>query len=69
MIIVIKNIKLECMKYGSKITHAKYIGELNYSQVKKKYCDLNIELGSMWTNDDTKQYGLIIYVTHISILN
>jgi hypothetical protein len=57
------------LKYGAKITHAKLIGELNYEQLKGKRCDIDIELGSLWVNDSIKQYGINIFVTHITVLN
>jgi hypothetical protein len=57
------------IKYGIKITHKKYIGELTMDQLKKKYCNIDIEIGSMWVNEKIKQYGLNIYVNHISVIN
>jgi hypothetical protein len=57
------------IKYGAKITHQKYIGELDYDQLKGKKCNLNIELGSLWVNDITMQYGINLYATHITIIN
>jgi hypothetical protein len=55
------------LKYGAKVTHAKLIGELTYDQLKGKKCNLDIELGSMWVNNE--QYGINIYVTRIIVLN
>lgn len=57
------------IKYGAKVTHLRYIGELDYDQLKGKKCNLQIELGSLWVNDSTAQYGINLYVTHIKILN
>lgn len=57
------------IKYGAKVTHQKYIGELDYDQLKGKKCNLNIELGSLWINESSLCYGINIYVTHITILN
>lgn len=56
-------------KYGAKVTHAKYSGELSYNQLKGKVCNIDIELGSMWINEKTKLYGVNILVTHITVLN
>ena len=57
------------IKYGAKITHLTHIGELDYDQLKGKICNLNIELGSLWVNSVTSQYGINLYVTHITINN
>lgn len=57
------------LKYGAKVTHARYIGELSYDRLKGKKCNLNVELGSMWVNEDKSQYGINVYVTHITMLN
>lgn len=57
------------IKYGTKVTHLQYIGELDYDNLKGKKCNLNIELGSLWINETTSQYGINIYVTHITIIN
>jgi hypothetical protein len=56
-------------KYGVKITHAKCVGELSHNQLKGKRCNINIELGSMWVNEQTMQYGINIFITHITVLN
>lgn len=56
-------------KYGAKITHAKFVGELSPDQLKGKVCNINIDLGSMWVNDSTMMYGINIYITHITVLN
>ena len=66
----IKKYKLRLyIKYGAKVTHKRYIGELDYNQLKGKKCNLNIELGSLWVNNLISQYGINLYVTHITILN
>lgn len=57
------------LRYGAKVTHIKYIGELTYNQLKGKKCNLNLELGCMWVNNEKKQYGINIYVTHVTVLN
>lgn len=57
------------MKYGAKVTHAKLIGELSYEQLKGKRCNLDVEIGSLWVNKDIMQYGINIYITHITVLN
>lgn len=57
------------LKYGAKINHAKLVGELSASQLKGKKCNLDIELGSMWVNDKISQYGINVYITHITVLN
>ena len=55
--------------YGAKVTHAKRVGELSYDQLKGKICNLDIELGSMWVNNDTMMYGINIHVTHMTVLH
>lgn len=55
-------------KYGSKISHAKYVGELTCDQLKGKRCNINIELGSLWINESTSMYGVNVHITHITIL-
>lgn len=57
------------LRYGVKALHSKHVGELSYDQLKGKRCNLGIELGSLWTNDTTKMYGINIYVTNITVLN
>lgn len=56
------------LKHGVHITHKKLIGnlEINYD-LKQKYCDIEIELGSMWINEETNKYGINIYVNSISV--
>ncbi len=67
---IIKKYQLRMyLKYGAKITHAKLVGELSADQLKGKRCNLEIELGSMWVNNDIMQYGINIYITHITVLN
>ena len=56
-------------KYGAKISHAKYVGELSYDQLKGKRCNIDVDLGSMWVNENTMMYGINIYITHITVLN
>lgn len=57
------------LRYGAKVKHAKLIGDLGYNQLKGKRCNLDIELGSMWVSNEKKQYGINIYITHITVLN
>ena len=57
------------LKYGAKINHAKLVGELSATQLKGKKCNLDIELGSMWVNEKISQYGINVYITHITVLN
>ena len=57
------------LRYGAKINHAKLVGELSASQLKGKKCNIDIELGSMWVNEKISQYGINVYVTHITVLN
>lgn len=57
------------LRYGAKVTHAKHVGELTYDQLRGKRCNLDIELGSMWVNNDTMMYGINIHVTHVTVLN
>lgn len=57
------------LRYGVKATHIKYVGEVPYDQLKGKRCNLNLELGSMWVNNESKKYGINIYVTHIIVIN
>lgn len=56
------------LKYGVKITHSKIVGEISADHLKKKVCNIDFELGSMWVNEETKKYGLNVYVTHIKVL-
>lgn len=56
------------VKYGAKVTHSKFVGELAYDQLKGKKCNMDIELGSMWVNNKTMHYGINIFVTHIKVL-
>lgn len=56
-------------KYGAKITHAKFVGELSADQLKGKTCNINIDLGSMWVNDSSMMYGINIFISHITVLN
>lgn len=56
-------------KYGAKISHAKFVGELSYDQLKGKRCNIDVDLGSMWVNENTMMYGINIYITHITVLN
>lgn len=56
------------LKYSAKVTHRKYIGELDYDQLKGKTCNLDVEMGSLWVNESTSQYGINVYVTHITII-
>jgi hypothetical protein len=55
------------LRYGAKVTHSKLVGEMSHDQLKGRWCTLDIELGSMWVNNETKQYGLNIYITHITV--
>lgn len=57
------------IRYGTKVTHIKHVGELEYDQLKGKMCNLTVELGSLWVNNTTSQYGINIYVTHICVKN
>jgi len=57
------------LRYGAKVIHAKHVGELSYNQLKGKWCNLDLELGSMWVNANTMQYGINIHVTRIVVLN
>ncbi len=56
------------LKYGAKVTHTKHVGEIDYSQLKGTRCNLDIELGSMWVSEETKQYGINIFVTGLKLL-
>jgi hypothetical protein len=56
------------LRYGAKVTHISQVGELSYDQLKGKKCNLNLELGSMWVNNDTMMYGINIHVTHITVI-
>ena len=57
------------LRYGAKVTHATRVGELSYNQLKGKKCNLDLELGSMWVNNNTMMYGITIHVIHITVLN
>lgn len=55
------------IKHGLCIRHKTMVGEVEYSQMKGKTCDIDYELGTLWRNDDTDLYGLTIYFTKITI--
>lgn len=57
------------LRYGAKITHTNFIGEMTYDNINNKRCNIDIELGSLWINEETMSYGINIYITHITILN
>ena len=40
----------------------------NYIDVKKKRCNIKIEVGSLWVNEKIKKYGVNLYVNEIIIL-
>ena len=46
-----------------------FIGEMTYDNINNKRCNIDIELGSLWINEETMSYGINIYITHITILN
>lgn len=55
------------IKHGLCIRHKTMVGEVEYNQMKGKTCDIEIELGSLWKNDETNYYGITIYITKITI--
>jgi hypothetical protein len=57
------------LKRGVKITHARYFGMVDKKDLAGKECDINLELGSLWTNDDTGKYGCTVYISSIKVLN
>ena len=62
--------KYQCrmhIRYGAKVRHSKFVGEMTYSQIKGHYGDIEIEMGSLWNNDKIKQYGVTVYITNIII--
>jgi len=59
------NIRLY-IKYGAKVVLKNSIGDVPYSQLKHKRCNIDIEVGSLWTTD--KNYGVNIYATLITII-
>lgn len=56
-------------RYGMKITHAKYVGELSLDQLRGKRCNMDIELGSLWVNPTTMMYGINLHIISIKVLN
>lgn len=62
------SLRLYC-KYGAKVTHSKYPGELSYDQLKGKRCKIDVELGSLWVSEQTHMYGINVHVTHITVYN
>lgn len=57
------------LKYGANITHRKMIGRLDKSyELKGKYGNVVIEIGSLWVNKSTDQYGVNVYLNQISVL-
>ena len=55
------------LKNGVKITHSQLFGTYDKTKLRSKKCDIEIELGSLWSND--KKYGCTIYVSSIKIIN
>ena len=39
----------------------------NHSDVKRKRCNMVLEVGSLWVNEKTKKYGVNIYVSEIVV--
>lgn len=56
-------------RYGMKISHAKYVGELSLDQIRGKRCNMDIELGSLWINPTTMMYGINVHIISIKVLN
>lgn len=54
------------LKNGAKITHSKYVGTFDKTNLKHTYCDITLELGSIWFTDE--KYGCTIYVSSIVVL-
>lgn len=40
----------------------------DFTYLKGKYCNIDVELGSLWINDKINKFGINIYVTKINIL-
>jgi len=59
------NIRLY-IKYGAKVVLKNVIGDVPYSQLQHKRCNIEIEVGSLWTTD--KKYGVNIYATLFTII-
>jgi hypothetical protein len=55
------------LKKGVSITHKQLFGTYDKRNLKSKFCNIVIELGSLWKND--KSYGCTIYVSSIKVLN
>lgn len=57
------------LKYGANITHRRMIGRLDRSyELKGKYGNVVIEIGSLWVNQSTGQYGVNVYLNKIVVL-
>jgi hypothetical protein len=55
--------------YGVKIVHSTTKREVPSNALKGKRCNIDIELGSMWCNDNIKKYGINIFARSITVLN
>ncbi len=57
------------LKYGAKMNHAKFVGNLDPSfDIKGKKANATIEFGSLWINNDSNQYGVNVYLIAATIL-
>lgn len=56
------------LKRGCKIMNAQKEIIPN-SEIKNKFCNIEIELGSLWVSATTNLYGINIYATEITALN
>jgi len=55
------------LKKGCKILNKQNEIQQNHSSVKRKRCNMILEVGSLWVNEKTKKYGVNIYVNEIII--
>ena len=57
------------MSYGAKIKHSKTNQEMQPSMLKGKRCNIEIELGSLWSSDATNKYGINVFARNVTVLN
>lgn len=57
------------LKNGAKLTHSKYFGTYDKTTLRQKYCDITLELGSIWIDRSNNRYGCTTYVSSIKVLS
>lgn len=65
-----KYYKIRCyLSNAVKISHKKYVGEVDIKDIVKKIVDIELEIGSLWINSQINKYGVNIYIQKIKVLN